>query len=101
MELYASSEELFRLESIYPSLKDQEKLKALLAITWHIRQRDCQRALFQVDEIEQLLAQHEDSIEKRPANEHEIRTRLNLIRAEIYAMLGDIPYAELLFRPDR
>lgn len=101
MELYASSEELFRLESIYPSLSDQEKLNTLLSITWHIRQRDCQRALFQVDELEQLLAQYDGAMAKRITNEHEIRTRLNLIRAEIYAMLGDISYAELLLKQSK
>ena len=68
MELYASSEELFRLESIYPSLSDQEKLNTLLSITWHIRQRDCQRALFQVDELEQ------------PCFEWELLGRIHLCR---------------------
>lgn len=101
MELYASSEELFRLESIYPSLKDQEKLNTLLAITWHTRQRDSQRALFQVDEIEQLLASNEEIRAKPVPHEHEIRTRLNLIRSEIFALLGDIPYAELLLKQSK
>ena len=101
MELYASSEELFRLESIYPSLKDQEKLHTLLAITWHLRQRDSQRALFQVDELEQILASHSDIKIERINNENEIRTRLNLIRSEIYALLGDIPYAVLLLKQSK
>ncbi|MBC3880267.1 response regulator [Undibacterium sp. LX40W] len=101
MELYASSEELFRLESIYPSLRDQEKLHTLLAVTWHLRQRDSQRALFQVDEIEQILASNDESKIERISQEHEIRTRLNLIRAEIYALLGDIPYAELLLKQSK
>ncbi len=98
MELYATSEELFRLESIYPSLKDNERIYALLTITWHIRQRDCQRALFQIDEIEQLLQHQNERKQKRIQNDYEIRARLNLIRAEIHALLGDRNYAELLLK---
>ncbi|WMW82250.1 ATP-binding protein [Undibacterium cyanobacteriorum] len=101
MDLYASSEELFRLESMYPNLRDFEKLGALVTITWYIRQRDCQRALFQLDEIEQLLLQHSEQTHRRVNHEQEIKTRLNLIRAEIHSLLGDLSYAEILLKQSK
>lgn len=95
MELYASSEELSRLESILPNVTNWEKIQTLLGITWHIRQRDSQRAMFQIDEIERLL--DDDRIASSSADTSayiDVSARLNLIRAEIFALTGKLPHAE-------
>ena len=95
MELYASDDIRERTEDRNARPESWENIGALVTHTWHIRQSDCQRALFQIDEIEQILANHPDNFTTEELSRvRDIRARIDLVRAETSALMGDFAYAE-------
>ncbi len=69
-----------------------ERLHLLMEVCWHVRQRDCMRALDLADEIGVLLP-----IVALPGLEEDVcRARLLLVRAEVNALFADLSEAEVL-----
>lgn len=100
MQIYASVEEIKALENILPTLSRGERMHTLVCLAWYKRQQDGQAALFMIDELEQLLADYGDTSNTNN-NQHqiiELRSRLDLVRAEIFALSGNIEHAEVLLQ---
>jgi diguanylate cyclase (GGDEF)-like protein len=57
MKLFVVEEELAQLEVRLPSLHGRKRLAAMVELSWHLRQRNCRRALALADECGDLLAQ--------------------------------------------
>ncbi|WP_269533499.1 EAL domain-containing protein [Chitinimonas sp. BJYL2] len=92
MELFAQDEAVAALETSLATLTGEERLSALLPLAWHLRQRDCERALKLADEAHGLLAA--DRTESR--HTMALRARLTLLKAEIRALFADLGEAEEL-----
>lgn len=95
MHVYASVDEINALESLLPTLSRWEKMHTLFCLAWYKRQQDGQAALFLIDELEQHLADYQDASHNQQQI-NELRSRLDLIRAEIFALNGQIEHAEVL-----
>lgn len=95
MQVYASVEEIKAIENTLSTLSRWEKMHALFCLAWYKRQQDGEAALFLIDELEQLLADYQDA-SRNQQQIKELRSRLDLIRAEIFALSGNIDYAEVL-----
>lgn len=92
MELFTISESLAALERDLARAHGESRLALLVPLAWHLRQRDCQRALALALEAEALLAQSTLS----DAERHRCDARLGLLRAEIHLLYGDSVAAQLL-----
>ncbi len=83
MELYASDEELAEQEA---GLGDRPRQR--LELAWHLRQRDCTRALVLCDEIES------NSRLLEPLERGQIDGRIALIRGEVQLLFAQVDEAE-------
>jgi signal transduction histidine kinase len=95
MEFFATNEEVSALEqalSATPATPSQARLDCMLALCWHLRQRDSARALQLADELETLLA---DSAMPEPAAQA-ILLRVKLVRGEIHWLFGEIDAGEAM-----
>jgi signal transduction histidine kinase len=90
MDLYVVDAELDRIEIQARSVEGNERLEALTALAWHLRQRDSERALSLAAEAEQLLPESSLS----PAAISKTLCRLVLVRAEVAALFGNFEFAE-------
>ncbi len=84
MDLFASDEEVTRLEGLLVQQSDQARLPTLVALAWHLRQRDTRRALGLADQAQQWLAHSDaqsDSVALEPARQIFV-ARLLLVCAE-------------------
>lgn len=95
MQIYASAEEIKALKNALPTLSRREKIHALFSLAWYKRQQDAQSALLMIGELEPLLTDYrETSHNQRQVKE--LHSRLDLIRAEVFALNGDVDKAEVL-----
>ena len=92
MKLFASNDEVAALEGRLTALAGADRLTALVALAWHLRQRDCRRALACADEADALLADSGSGQTERAG----AAARLNLVRAEIGLLFDDPTAAQLL-----
>lgn len=91
MELFILSEPVSALESALASGPSDGGMARLVLLAWHLRQRDCARALSLADEAESLLTQLGDSALKRRTT-----ARLGLMRAEVALLFGNVASAQEL-----
>lgn len=56
MELFASHQVILTLETQLEGMQGAARLQALIPLAWHLRQRDCRRALLLVHEAEQWIS---------------------------------------------
>ena len=90
MELFALSQELVALESRLLELEGKSRLSVLIALSWALRQRDCQRAILLADEAEALLNLGSiDDVEVQTG-----MARLLLIRGEVNWLFAELDLAE-------
>ncbi|GAB3257403.1 EAL domain-containing protein [Chitinimonas naiadis] len=92
MELFALDQDVAALESVLPTLEPAVRRDTLVQLSWHLRQRDCARALALADEAEALLALA--GLDTVPAQIS--LARLQLVRAEVKALFADFDGAEQL-----
>ncbi len=89
LELFALNESVTALEATLISFNGEARLDVLIALAWHLRQRDCQRAL--------LLASEADLVLSHAVIEplgRELRlARLSLVRAEVCWLFGELDTA--------
>ncbi|HYC35728.1 MAG TPA: sensor domain-containing diguanylate cyclase [Usitatibacter sp.] len=79
MELYASDATIGALEQALERQSGQAALETRVALAWHLRQRDANRALCLADAVEELLAGRENAL---------MRARIALVRAECSLLLA-------------
>ena len=82
MKLFAVEEELAELETRLPLLYGPERLAATVELSWHLRQRNCERAITLADESDALLAQLDIPQEARAM----LTARLQLVRGNIHLL---------------
>jgi tetratricopeptide (TPR) repeat protein len=90
MDLYVVDAELEKIETRAIGVDGDERLEALTALAWHLRQRDSERALSLSAEAEELLLA--SSLSAAAVNK--TRCRLALVRAEVAALFGNFEFAE-------
>ncbi|MBV8665752.1 MAG: EAL domain-containing protein [Burkholderiaceae bacterium] len=91
LNLFLTDEDVAAFEAgLPPTQSAEEHLLIVIAMAWHLRQRDCARAQELADEAETLLRTLK--IDKRQANCH--RARIHLVRAEIKSLHADLDGAE-------
>ncbi|HYD79387.1 MAG TPA: diguanylate cyclase [Paucimonas sp.] len=92
MNLFVLDDQIAHLEAGLPSQRNAERLCALVALAWHLCQRDTRRALVLAEEAGtllglSLLAPHEQRC---------VAARLELVRAEARRLHGDLQTARNL-----
>ena len=92
MDLFVLNEEVATLEGRLATLHGEPRLRALVQLAWHLRQRDCGRALALADEADLLLSKPEGA----GAGPGLLAARLLLVRAEIKLLFADLAAAQQL-----
>ena len=92
MEMFALDAELAQWATALPSLDGAARLPVLLQLCWHLRQRDCARALALAEEARRLLPQSGMT----PVAQQLVMARLQLVRAEVQWLHGALDDAETL-----
>ncbi len=88
IEFFASNEVVAQLEADLPFAKDAARLKLLLSLAWHTRQRDAQRSHLLLAQVQALLERA--SVSGYEPNDLESwKLRLMLIEAEEKWLIGD------------
>ena len=90
MHLFADDNEVQALERQLEATQPLRPLPTLLLLAWQLRQRNPQRALALADEIAQLLPTP-DTADAEP---NRIAARLQLVRAEVAWMHGQLDVAQ-------
>jgi diguanylate cyclase (GGDEF)-like protein len=90
MDLYAADEEIFILETKLSLLDGTPRLAILISLAWHLRQRNCQRALALAKEATLLLNQAKNDVVWYNRN----LARINLIYSEVHWLFGELDFAE-------
>jgi PAS domain S-box-containing protein len=85
MELFIVNEDFAALEHALAMVQGDASLGLVVACAWHLRQRDCQRALALALKAEGLLRHSELPAPERARH----FARLQLLRAEIKLLFGD------------
>jgi diguanylate cyclase (GGDEF)-like protein/PAS domain S-box-containing protein len=94
----ASPLELFAFDSVVSALDQtltqsrERSIDKLLALAWHLRQRDCQRARVLVEEIESALP----TAGLDPREKARVTARANLIEAEFHSLTTEFEAAKAL-----
>ena len=89
MEMFALNKELDRLESVLSSLTGAARLEVLVALAWHLRQRDTRRSLAFADEADGLLIEF-----TFPESDFkQASSRILLIRGEAKWLFGGLAAA--------
>ena len=91
MQLFAHNDEVDGLEAQLAAAGQTRGLEVVLSLAWQLRQRDSQRALVLVDEIERSL----QSSKLTEPECSRITGHLQLIRAEAAWLVGDLEGAEI------
>lgn len=92
MEMFALDTDLAQWENALPLLDGAARLPVLLQLCWHLRQRDCARALALAEEARRLLPQSALT----PVAQQLVMARLQLVRAEVQWLHGALDEAEAL-----
>ena len=90
LDCFALEPEIARLQDRLPLLDGAERIDALVALAWHLRQRDTRQALTLADYAAQLNQETQGDETMRRAR----LARLALARAHAACLNGDIVAAE-------
>ncbi|SDA85201.1 Tetratricopeptide repeat-containing protein [Janthinobacterium sp. 344] len=92
MEMFALEHEIAQWENALQPLRGAERIPLLLLLSWHLRQRDCARAIRLGDETRLLLPLADlGSVAREQAC-----ARLQLVQAEVAWLQGALDAAEAL-----
>lgn len=92
MDMFATDEAVAALESALLGLQKCDRLPVLVALAWHLRQRDTRRALELASEAEELLAVADLVLSDR----HRTSARLCLVAAEAKWLFAELDQAKRL-----
>ncbi|HEX8613052.1 MAG TPA: ATP-binding protein [Telluria sp.] len=95
MDLFAGDDAITQWELALPGLSGAARLPVLAALAWHLRQRDTGRAEALADEAETLLPDLDAHTRSALA------ARLQLLRAEVRWLMGELDRAESMARMAR
>jgi diguanylate cyclase (GGDEF)-like protein/PAS domain S-box-containing protein len=93
--LFVSNDAFNALDAQLAGLAQQPgtaRFTTQMEVCWHLRQRDCARALDMADEIEALLS----SVDLPEVEKDVCKGRLLLVRAEVNALFADLSEAEVM-----
>ncbi|MEJ6007663.1 LuxR C-terminal-related transcriptional regulator [Paucibacter sp. AS339] len=90
MDLYATNSFVLQLEARHEALADAEAGPLGVELAWHLRQRDCARALRLLDAAESAWSDSEQAAERWL----DLRFRSALTRCEIAALYSQLDAAE-------
>lgn len=90
MKLFVVEAEISQLETELPSQRGTGRLAAMVELSWHLRQRDCRRALELADECDAALAKAAIDIRERAL----LAARLQLVRGVIHLLFVRLDLAE-------
>jgi signal transduction histidine kinase/DNA-binding response OmpR family regulator len=90
MDMFALDAEVSRLEALLPPLQGESRLAVLLALAWHLRQRDSHRATQLGQEAQALLA----NCSLPDSTQRTCQARLGLIFGEIQWLAADLEQAQ-------
>jgi len=90
MEYYASEPEVARLRSVLLAGGEIDRVSVLVALSWHLRQRESPRALELADAAEPLLSIPDPTRKDLDA----LRARLALVRGEIAGLYTQFDVAD-------
>ncbi len=86
MDLFIANDAIAALARALEMAPGDARLNSLVALAWHLRQRDCQRALALAREAQDLLLQYPGLAQDERAR---IAARLTLLQAEIELLFGN------------
>jgi PAS domain S-box-containing protein len=92
-EFFATNEAVALLEASLAAAKGPERLPALIAVAWQMRQRDTQRALALADEADASTGAWATLTDDR---QRSLRARLLLIRGEAKFLSGELDASAVL-----
>lgn len=92
MEMFALEHEIAQWENALQPLRGAERIPLLLLLSWHLRQRDCARAIRLGDETRLLLP----LADLGSAEREQACARLQLVQAEVAWLQGALDAAEAL-----
>lgn len=92
LDIFALDSEIARLEMLLPQEAGLARAALLVALAWHLRQRDTRRAIDLADQAEAQLAY----LNLPQRQEKILRARLELIRAEAQWLFGNTDAAQSL-----
>ncbi len=78
MEIFVADNELARIDAMCATARDDSSPQDVVALSWHLRQRDTRRALALADHADAMLS----SAAQQDIDAGRLRARLQLIRAE-------------------
>jgi len=92
LEFYATDDAVARLEANLAEAQGLARLQALVAVAWHVRQRDARRALVLVEEALAGLFGAFSDLTERDENQYagNLQARLMLVRGEVKLLLGEL-----------
>jgi signal transduction histidine kinase len=93
MKLFALDDEVAALQQALPALAGLARVQGLVALAWHLRQRDCAQALALADEAQAMLV----ASDSKPTLEtRRCQTRLLLLGAEVKSLFAELDDAEAM-----
>ncbi len=92
MELFVLDQDLAALEAELAQCEGQSRLAPLQSVAWHVRQRDCARALALAEEADALLTALAPDAPARAL----AMARMLLVRAEVRWLFADLDGAQQL-----
>ncbi len=90
MEMFITNEDVVQLEGALPVSQDAARLPGLVALAWHLRQRDTRRAVLLAAEADALLAR---SGLPEP-QQRGVKARLALVHGEAKWLFGELEDAQ-------
>jgi signal transduction histidine kinase len=97
IDFFASNEEVAQLEADLPFARDAARLKRLIGLAWHTRQRDTGRSQQLMEQAQELLGRA--ALPEFEAGElASCKLRLSLIQAEQKWLIGDFYASQNLAR---
>jgi diguanylate cyclase (GGDEF)-like protein/PAS domain S-box-containing protein len=86
LDLFILDDDVAALEGELAARQGDARLAALVPLAWHLRQRDCARALQLADEVEERLS----SLRNGGVERSRKLARMQLVRAEVMALFADL-----------
>ncbi len=90
MDLYVVDAEIFALESALVSSEGLSRVEHLVALGWHLRQRQSQRSIAYLSQASTIL----DTIVTESAQHSSLRAYIALCNAELHWLNGDLTLAK-------
>jgi signal transduction histidine kinase len=92
MDMFAVDDDITHWKAALPSLRGTDRLPVLMALAWHLRQRETDHAIALADDALAALA-HTGDADMAPAARASAITRMHLVHAQAQWLAGDLDTA--------